>query len=213
MCSGDTATVCASGTYASYAWNTGDTTQCIQTTYAGNYYLTVTDNNNCSAASNHVNVANYVPTPVTISVDGDTLTSYTAVSYQWYFDGQPIAGDTQKTIVAMQTGVYSVQIVDNNGCSYNSSPTDITTTGVNEINVNGSIKVYPNPLSSGNWHLEVGEDWLGGWLEVYDVSGQLIYRAEIRNMSSEVPMQVSDGIYLLRVSTDTQSNCYKLIKL
>lgn len=213
MCSGDTATVCANGTFASYAWNTGDTTQCIQTPYAGNYYLTVTDGNNCTAASNQVAITLYSPTPVTISISGDTLTSYTAVSYQWYLDGQAIAGATTQTIIATQSGVYTVQVVDNNGCHYYSSPADVNVASISDLNDGQPIIVYPNPLSGGNWYLDVIPVWLGAHIEVYDVSGQVIYRGEITSLTSQIPLQVANGIYLLRVSTETNSMAIKLIKL
>jgi SprB repeat len=213
ICAGDSATVCAPAGYVSYAWNTGDTTTCITTPYAGNYYVTVTDNGGCTATSNHASINNYTPTPVTISVNGDTLTSYTAVTYQWYLNGQPIPGATTATIVAHTSGNYTVEITDNNGCHYTSSVTTIKVTGLDNVSAGSSIKVYPNPLAAGNWHVDVSEALIGATCQVFDADGRLVYKDELKSTQSEISLNVAQGVYLMQIYSPHINYNLKLIKL
>jgi PKD repeat protein len=55
------------------------------------------------------------PPAVTISQINDTLFATLAQSYQWFFDGYAIAGDTQ-AITINQTGEYIVVVTDSSGC-------------------------------------------------------------------------------------------------
>jgi SprB repeat len=213
ICSGDSATYCAPAGYAVYAWNTGDNSACITTTLSGNYYVTVTDNGGCTATSNHVTLSNFTPTPVTISVNGDTLTSYTASAYQWYLNGQPIAGATNATYVATQTGNYTVEITDSHGCQYTSSITTVKVTGINNIGAAATIKVYPNPLAAGNWHVDISEALIGAACEVFDAGGQLVYKGELNSTQSEIALDVAQGIYIMQIHSPDLNYNIKLIKL
>lgn len=211
MCSGDSATICALTPYPTYFWSTGDTTQCITTSYAGNYYVSVTDAFHCTAVSNTVNLSIYNPTPVTISVSGDTLTSYTAVSYQWYLNGQPIPGDTTNMIIATASGTYTVVVQDVHGCFYTSSPTIVS--GINNVYLQDMLSVYPNPLQLGTWHIDINETLIGSLCEMYDAEGRIVYKGELKSTQNEISLNVASGVYLLRVIYANNVACLKLIKM
>ncbi len=213
MCSGDSAYICAPQGYAAYLWNTGQPGQCIHTQLAGNYYVTVTDNGNCTAASNHVSVGVYPLPPVSISVNGDTMKVYNAVSQQWFYNNSPISGATSSVYIATQSGNYAVAVTDTNGCVALSNPVVILINAIENLSATGDVNVYPNPLESGNWHLEVNNTLIGGKVEVYDNNGRLVYRSEIKNQKSEIVLNVESGIYLMKVSNETKNLTRKLIKL
>lgn len=85
------------------------------------------------------------PLPPTITVNGDTLTSSPASSYQWYLIPNLIAGATSQTYIAAQPGVYFVVTTDSNGCT---APSDtVLITGVINFNEEVPVFVYPNPAS------------------------------------------------------------------
>ena len=212
ICASDSAQICAPAGYASYLWNNGATGQCIYARLAGNYYVTVTDAGNCTASSNHLALNVHPQPPVSISVNGDSLLAYNAVTYQWYKDGVLIPGANNPLWVVTQSGSYTVVVTDANGCSAQSLPVVITINGIAEI-VSAQIKVYPNPLQNGNWNLEVGENLLGSKVEVFDAEGRLVYQSEIRNQKSEIEMNVARGVYMLRISSGTKNVTHKLIKL
>ena len=214
VCQGDSSQICAPVGYRSYHWNIGDTSHCIYVTQAGNYYVTVTDNANCTATSNHVSITINIPGTVSVTQHGDTLIASGAVSYQWYLNNAPISGATSATYIATHDGTYYVQGTDQNGCNANSGSTVIKTPlGINELADGSTIKVYPNPLANGNWHLDVSSDWVGSNCEVYDAAGRLVFKTEIKNTQSEFELNVAQGIYLLRINSAQKNYAVKLIKL
>ena len=209
VCPGDSATICAAAGFSTYAWSNGDNTQCITASDEGNYYLTATNSLGCQATSNVAHLSFYVPTPVTISASGDTLTCYAAVSYQWYFDKGPIPGDTGQTIIAAQNGTYTVQITDNNGCTYSSSP---LVTGIDNLIAGGRIKVYPNPNSTGAWQVEIAETLIGAQCRIWDAQGQVLYQGYLQNSQSTVYLNAAAGIYLMQINSMQKNYYVKLIQ-
>jgi hypothetical protein len=211
ICSLDSAQICAPSDFASYLWNTGETTICIYAHLAGNYYVTVTDLGNCTATSNHVSLAVY-PTPsVSVSVNGDTLTAYNSSNYQWFENGSAIDGATNATYIAAQPGSYVVQVTDSNGCAARSNA--IVITGIDETNENFHFSIYPNPNSTGNWILNIDNRFAGKELELLNVNGQVVYRTYISAGQSELNSGVESGIYLLRIKGGRKTLLKKLIRL
>jgi gliding motility-associated-like protein len=128
FCSGGSVTLTASSA-ASYLWSNGATTQSITVTTSGNYSVTITDVNGCTAASAATSVVvNPLPTasitaggPTTFCAGGSvTLTASNATSYLWS------TGETTQSITASTSGNYSVTVTDGNSCSATSAATTVT---------------------------------------------------------------------------------------
>ncbi len=212
ICAGDSTQLCCPLGYTSYQWNNGATTQCIYAKLAGNYYATVTANGGCTSTSNHLAVSVHPQPPVSISVNGDTLTAYNASSYQWYMNGNIIGGATSNIFIVTQNGSYQVAVTDTNGCSAFSNAV-VLTVGINEIHAGEGIAVYPNPLASGNWNMEVTADMIGSKVELFDTEGRLVYQSEIKNLKSEIEIKTAKGIYLMKVSSANKTVSIKLTHL
>ena len=89
-----------------------------------------------------------------------------------------------------------------------------TISGINNVAKSDNLsKVYPNPSVSGTWNIEVGNEYLGGIAEVFDADGRMVWKSEITNQKSEIAPNVSRGIYLLRISSSTNSITRKLVRL
>lgn len=144
FCEGDSTTLSVTNPYADYTWSTGAITSEIQVTTAGDYYVTVIDNNGCSAVSDTltVNVDNVVSPVISLQsaltfCDGDSVElSVTSVyvSYNWS------TGDTNNEITVSTAGDYYVSVIDNNGCS---SSSDTVTVQVNQPTAN-PVLTYTN---------------------------------------------------------------------
>lgn len=212
ICASDSSQICAPPGFATYTWNNGQTTQCFYSNLAGNYYVTVTDANSCSAESNHLALSIYPQPPVSISVNGDTLSSFNAASYQWYFNGSQIPGATSDFYVATQTGHYALQITDSNGCTALSLALLINVTGINSI-LNKGVTVYPNPSVNGAWNISAGEEWIGSQVEIFDAAGNLIYTSKIVSELMQVSPQIPGGIYLLQLRSNEITRSFKLVNL
>ena len=55
-----------------------------------------------------------------LSVDLENI-----LSYQWYFNDEPIDGADQSTYIAEESGTYFVQFITSDGCEGSSLPIDI----------------------------------------------------------------------------------------
>lgn len=214
ICAGDTASICATSGFVSYIWNSGKTSECIYATQAGNYYVTATDVNNCTVASNHL-ALNVFPLPsISISINADTLTAYNSNTYQWYLNSTLLAGANSSVYVASQQGYYTVEVSDSNGCFATSNPIQFIVSGIDEISDNNGISVYPNPINSSNtWNLVVQEGLVGGLCEIADVTGKLIYKKEITDTHTLINYEIKKGIYFLSIHSKRKAEVIKLVKL
>jgi hypothetical protein len=127
-CAGSETELTASGA-TSYAWDTGAITASIVVTAPGQYCVTATDDNGCSAET--CVTVEELPLPE-VSIDGilnicagseTELTATGATSYAWN------TGATNATIVITEPGEYCVTGTDANGCS---SETCVTVMGDTE---------------------------------------------------------------------------------
>jgi PKD repeat protein len=106
-------------------WSTSATSQTINVTTSGSYFVTYTDGNGCAATSNTITVSvSATPVP-TITTGGSTticsgdavlLTSSTSDTYQWNLNGNPIGGATSSTYSATAQGIYTVTVTNAVAC-------------------------------------------------------------------------------------------------
>ena len=214
FCQGDSAHICANAGFTSYLWNTNQNGTCIYATQTGSYVVTAVDNGGCQSISTPV-IITVTPAPIAnFGANGDTLIATSATSYQWYLNGNAISNASSDVYVADQSGNYSVQVTNGSGCSATSSTRFITVTGINEITADNYVRVYPNPLQTGNWQLEVSADWIGtGIADLYDASGKAVYHTEIKSSKTELMVNLAQGFYLLKITGNGQSMVKKLVKM
>ena len=104
VCFGDSAILSASNGFVNYIWSTGDTVDNILVDSSGNYLVTVTDINGCTAIDNFMFSINQVPDPNLSGpsniCDGDTANISASsgwASYNWS------NGSTSSTTYATQS--------------------------------------------------------------------------------------------------------------
>ncbi len=216
ICAGDSTQVCAPQGYTTYSWNTGAATTCIYTSLAGNYYVTVTDQSGCTATSNHAAVSVFPIPPVSISVNGDTLTAYGAVTYQWYFNGSPLPGKTDSVLIASQPGAYSVLISDSNGCLIKSN--DVNITGELLLSQVTELKVYPDPASLELNITYTLKSKVAVQVYVTNVLGQRIATISNEKEASGAHThrcnvsQLAAGVYILNIAAGEKISSVRFVK-
>jgi hypothetical protein len=138
VCAGSTATLTASGTVASYTWNTSATTASITAspTVTTNYIVTGTDVNSCTNTATSTVTVNTLPTIVvnttTICTGATaTLTANGATTYTWNTSTTGATITPSPTI----TTNYTVTGTDANNCS-NIATSTITVNTLPTISVN-----------------------------------------------------------------------------
>lgn len=213
LCYGDSANLCAISGYTTYSWSNSASGTCIYVNQSGSYTVTASNNGGCSATSTPTVITVYPQLNITFGATGDTLIATSAVTYQWQLNGAIINGATNETYIATQSGNYSVVGTDANNCSATSSQKFVSVTGISNVVNNEFVNVYPNPLSGGNWQVEVSNDWIGSAIEIYDASGKLVFKSEVRSLKSEIAPTIEQGIYMMRITSNDRSLVKKLIKL
>jgi len=199
FCAGDSAVLSAAAGLT-YHWSTTATSQNIIVHATGNYIVTVTNSNGCTASSQqHITVN--TPAADSITAAGLVLTSLPESSYQWYRGSASISGATSQTYTATQNGVYSVAVTDANGCSTVSNSITITGVGISEIST-ADIKIYPNPASDmiqlDLSHVDQASLKDLSIIVVYDMLGNKVKTAAIDTRSISVK-DLSNGVYMIGV--------------
>lgn len=228
ICAGSTVTFNdqSTGSPTSWSWSFPGGTPSTSTsqnpiiTYntAGTYNVTLTVTNangsDTQTSSSYITVNS--ATAPTITQLGNTLTSSTAASYQWYLNGSPIAGATLQTYTATQNGDYTVQITDSNGCTAMSPITTITITGVEEAVAVNNFTVFPNPNKGQfevSFSLTEKDDYV---LELRNALGQLVWKQQLEHFLGEYKKafditEYGKGIYTLSLTNSKKESIKKVI--
>lgn len=198
MCASDSSLVCVNQSFDSYLWNTGETGNCIYARLAGNYYLTVTDQNSCTALSSPAAINVYPQPPVSISANGNVLTVYNTTNCQWYLNSNPISGATDSVYVADVSGYYTVSVTDSNGCTAFSNSIFVNSIGIEELTGN-VLLVYPNP-ANGSVTIAIDKHLIGITLSVIDVTGRTVATVQLQTLNSKLETSLlANGVYFVAV--------------
>lgn len=137
-----------------FRWSNSQTSQNISALTAGGYSVTVTDNNNCTAAGGQYVVSEPMPLSLTVSVvpvlchggsNGIALVSATggtpAYRYQW----DAAAGNlTTSSAANLSAGTYDVVVTDGNNCT-----ATITATVTEPPPLHVAIDTFTHPRCNG----------------------------------------------------------------
>lgn len=147
-----------SGVY-SYVWSNGATTEDLTSLSPGLYGVTVTDNFNCSTTESFIiknmSVLPLISGIITHPSCGEEnghidLTVVPANSYQFFWS----TGDTSEDLELITSGVYSVTVVDVNGCS-TSSLFNLLEPGAIDVVIDANITGLNNEMVTLTLQLNV----------------------------------------------------------
>lgn len=157
---------------------------------------------------------NPAPVQPSVSLISGALVSTPASSYQWYMNGNLIAGATSQSYTPSQYGVYVVKTTDANGCVFAHSTSFVysATTAIKASNAElSTLNVYPNP-GSGLFTLELaGLSDKAFTVSVYDVNGKLLLKE--KNATTINLGSYDTGIYLIHVESGMSQGIYKKVSL
>lgn len=183
----------------------GNTTNYKVADTTGNYQVRVVGANGCALVSPGVPVVVYPkPTPI-ITANGFIMDGGAGYSsYNWYRNGVGIGGATSRFYTAVQSGAYSVSVIDANGCEGKSEIYFINGVGIKQTGELASqIRVFPNP-TNGLLYVEAP---VKVNVQVLDVAGRSIY--EMKDAKELNLKTFADGMYVLRIM-DIENNLIKV---
>ncbi|MFI5172450.1 MAG: PKD domain-containing protein [Chitinophagales bacterium] len=137
----------------------------------------------------------------TIDFDGETLSTASADTYQWYLDGDIIPGATNQTYVPEESGNYYVEITID-GCTDKSDELSVIVEGTGNLEIS-QIKIYPNP-NDGNGFTIIS-DFINQASEliIVNAEGQIIVNQQvILDHSTKIDIDLLKGIYLIRLTDE-----------
>ncbi|MEZ4799860.1 MAG: gliding motility-associated C-terminal domain-containing protein [Flavobacteriales bacterium] len=167
ICPDATATIIASDGFAAYNWilngNSVSNAQSLVVDTQGTFDVEATDSNGCIAEASITITQSALPNSV-INPNSDIetclenyeLSVIAGNSYQWYFNGNSILGETNNAFSAAESGVYYVVATNQYGCSAVSNEIEINfiepvafTIETPEITCEGNtvtLEVLGNPI-------------------------------------------------------------------
>jgi hypothetical protein len=181
----------------------------VQTSDGGNYYCTIS--NGCNTVSTNTATVFISSTPIIPSITqvGNQLQSSISSNIQWYFNGNLLPGETNEFLPIVSAGSYAVRSVAG-PCSGSSA--EIIITSIKDLNEVANITILPNPsqgefsVRAANWNEQIE-------LKVQNVLGQVVRdNIKFQNQVSLDLTNVSNGLYIVTLSSNEFQSTYKLIK-
>ncbi len=220
FCAGDSATLTSSIAPAGYTYQwyngasiiTGATNRTFVATTGGTYRVVLTGLCNSASSSNQV-ITVHNPLIPTITEDAglgilncDLVLGTDVTGYQWYYNGAPLAGETDDFLILGNDGDYYVVTQDINGCFGQSNTLNIVTIGVKSIQELGSIKAYPNPTSNKVFVEIKLPNLEKATIVVYDMLGRELIHRQLNTTTATIEqLDISafpEATYLIKVQVD-----------
>lgn len=151
---------------------------------------------------------------LTITNEDPTLTvAEPEAEYQWLDclnDFEPISGANTISFTPEENGEYAVEVTKY-GCSDTSDCISVSTVDLEEELPTKRVTLFPNP-TSGNVTIELG-GLANATIRLFTPGGQLVSNYNSQKPLVEVIMPEEKGIYLIEISSETQIDYFRVIRL
>jgi uncharacterized repeat protein (TIGR01451 family) len=155
---------------------------------------------------------NTPPQPVIYESFG-VLYVHSNETVHWYLNDMLLFGELDTLIIPQDFGQYTVEAINQYGCSVFSAPYDILSS-VTENNEKIEVFVYPNPFSERT-NILCSKNEFAKWnIELYNITGSKIMSVkDIFDNNYELDMNgYEHGIYFGKITTeDGKTSVFKLI--
>ncbi|MCB2197057.1 MAG: T9SS type A sorting domain-containing protein [Bacteroidetes bacterium] len=165
-----------------------------------------------------VAVAYKFPDKPSIVVSGNTLISSINIGNQWYLNGNPIEGETNKTYTIEDDGNYFVEVSNGFGCSQTSESLNLIVSGTEEwTEINSekpNIQIFPNP-NTGRFNVQINnEEKDRYYYKIINITGHEIMSGTIKNSNQNQEINIenaTEGVYLIQIFNAKENYTAKLL--
>jgi hypothetical protein len=209
---GGTVTLDAGAGFSSYQWNPPlSNNQTMIVSMSGTYYVTVTNEFDCSATDDIVVTISNVTVSLAETENGleATIDPIVSGSYTWYTcDNEEIPGVTEAIYTNPTIGeCYYVVFTDEYNCEFISN--QVTVTSIAD-NVLSNAKVYPVPATDKVIVELINNN--GAEVYLYDMLGQLVNSYKMDDSKLTIDVSKLSGNFLLKVITpDNTVNNFRIV--
>ena len=218
-----TATPTSGGTAPTYQWqvggvNAGTGSSFTTSSITNGQSVTCVMTSNLSGVTGSPATSNAIAMTVNSAMVpnvmqmGNVLTSSSASTYQWSLGGSSLSGANSQTYMLTQTGSYTVQITDVNGCSATSAATVVTALGISMVISENALSLYPNP-TTGSMQLNIDQDLVGADVRVFDYAGKMAFAGKAESINNSISFEGVAGVYLVQLNKDGKTITKKIVKL
>ncbi|MGB0592832.1 MAG: T9SS type A sorting domain-containing protein [Flavobacteriales bacterium] len=179
---------------------------------SGFYYVLATNDFGCSTPSLDEIIVVCDDFAPELELNSDTI-SYMESSifeYQWFYEGEQMLGLSSSYIIAEQEGTYSLLLLDQWGCKYNSNEVFFSLASLYDYNQN-KLSVFPNPASN---YLDVIVDSEQSFhlLELFDMQGRKVLSQQLWDVKNHLDIQhLERGTYMLKVYSKGQQLTKRIV--
>ena len=118
-------------------------------------------------------------------------------SYQWLMNGNPMAGETDDSLVVTANGNYELIVTNAFGCVDTSTVFVVNNLGVSNPLLELNANIYPNP-TSGDIHIELQDFPENVIIVVKDQLGRVVLTQELSSNKSMIELDhISNGTYFV----------------
>ncbi|ULQ53803.1 M12 family metallo-peptidase [Flavihumibacter fluvii] len=183
---------------------TGATGTSYEAISAGQYTVMVTNATGCFQISTAVFIS-FAANPLqpVISWDGVNLRTIAGyANYKWYRNGIEITGATTNVYTSQESGLYTVLVINPEGCSSLSEEFSLGTPAtMNAFSLKPSFRYYPNPARD-QLHIEVNQVYpKNALINLYDLYGHRVISQALNGVTNTVnTSKLPAGVYHLIIS-------------
>jgi hypothetical protein len=213
ICAGESVTLNGEGA-VSYQWSGGAANGvAFAPSATAIYTVTGTGSNGCENTDQLSVVVNATPVALISVVNDVTLAATPAgMNYQWIncASGTDVPNGSTANFTAIENGTYAVIVTSAQGCSDQSDCQVIDAVGLDQISAI-EISVQPNPTAAD---LTINmPNSLKASAQVFDAQGKLVYtESNIVNGAILHLESMTTGVYMVRITTDTTIQTFRVVK-
>lgn len=175
-------------------------------TQEGVYADTLINEGGCDSIITLTLIVNEVTIPEVTESLGVLTADIFYDTYQWQLNGIDIPGEEFSSLLAEQSGTYTV-VVTQNGCTAISNPIDVVITGMVSTSNTLDVLVLPNPAHDRLW---LQSNTVINNVEIVNTVGQKVLTTTWDHQPINIA-ELAQGSYVIHVYTNSGHQFFKVL--